>query len=456
MNDPEKMVRRIKRRQRWFTLLLIAVTVGGALLPLPIYVKLPLLLLAVLMLLIGNGVQLNRRMASILLDERDPLKYHYVVHRTGLAGKDAAVDISTACAVGDHISAVQLCNRSLEMLKKTEKRIPYLLILCHCFFELGDTESLRRVLDELTAYTRDRKRGAARRKFFGYVLDYYESYCRADYEACKRAVEAMPARKNKYSEMRSLLLYGLACYGAEQRDEAAKALATVAETCPLLHIGRIARDQLGRIASGEAMDIRATPPVPPGSVFPVLPPERVRKNGYIRWVVVLVAVCVLILSLDAGLYGMTGTPMEVLADGERVTEIYGVIPVNGEGDALCLYEAAYDTFFLEAMSEDTQESERYLSVAYLNCVGENTYRYGTSVNIDVISPAATYSIRAGDANLVMHFQVVEKLTDVPEGAAVTVFWHNDEMHYFCLTAVEEKRCVGYGYSFAYAADPVAK
>ncbi len=133
-----------------------------------------------------------------------------------------------------------------------------------------------------------------------------------------------------------------------------------------------------------------------------------------------------------------GTPQEVLlaniGDGyESVGEVFDVIALNDEGDALCTFS-----------------TDEKLGVAYLNCVGENQYKYGTSVifNHYFISPEKydeTSFFEAGDSDLKIQFVVCDERTYVNTAKEKYTYTVGDNTFALNIISVEEHNSSGYMY-----------
>ena len=198
MNEADRAVRRIKRGGLLFSVLLIGcIAAAAAFLPFPVYVKAILLPIAAFFALGIRGNILLRRVGRIVEEELDPVRYHYVMHKAGLASENAFTDIATACATGDYGSAIGLCNRKLEGCKRESARLPYLLYLAACFFDLEDAENLGRVCADLERLLQDPKRGKQYERACGTVLRYYVAYLKGDFAACKAHREEWRARPEK-------------------------------------------------------------------------------------------------------------------------------------------------------------------------------------------------------------------------------------------------------------------
>ncbi len=133
----------------------------------------------------------------------------------------------------------------------------------------------------------------------------------------------------------------------------------------------------------------------------------------------------------------SGTIAEVLnaniGNGyEKVTEIFDLIEVNDEGDGLCVFE-----------------TDKKIAVAYLNCVGNEKYKFGTAVEYDPFREfTEEYHIsclKAGDSDLLIKYVIAKENINVKNSAEKYVFSVSDITQILHLISVEEEKCSGYIY-----------
>lgn len=133
----------------------------------------------------------------------------------------------------------------------------------------------------------------------------------------------------------------------------------------------------------------------------------------------------------------SGTPEEVLEanigfDYESFKKVLQIIEVNDEGDALCIFE-----------------TDGKLAVAYLNCVGNDKYKFGTAVEYSsFFTDVPKYQIsnlKAGDSDLLIKYVVTNDETVVDESIEKYTFSVGNSKQAFHLISVEDKKCFGYQY-----------
>ena len=133
----------------------------------------------------------------------------------------------------------------------------------------------------------------------------------------------------------------------------------------------------------------------------------------------------------------SGTISEVLnanlGNGyEKVTEIFDFIKVNDDGDGLCVFE-----------------TDKKIAVAYLNCVGNDKYKFGTAVEYDpyweFIEEYHISCLKAGDSDLLIRYVIAKENINVKNSAEKYTFSVSDVTQILHLISVENKKCSGYVY-----------
>lgn len=141
--------------------------------------------------------------------------------------------------------------------------------------------------------------------------------------------------------------------------------------------------------------------------------------------------------LITGTSGKSGTAYEVLLENtgssyEAVKEVLEIIELNDDGDALCVFE-----------------TEGKIAVAYLNCVGEGSYKFGTAVEYSPFwEMPSNYDIsclKAGDSDLLIKYAVTKADTEVKESTKKYTFDVGGGKQALHLISVEDKKCSGYVY-----------
>lgn len=161
---------------------------------------------------------------------------------------------------------------------------------------------------------------------------------------------------------------------------------------------------------------------------------RNKKNVALSLVLFSLAV----ILIFTGTSGKSGTAYEVLKENtdsgyyETVKEVLEIIELNDDGDALCVFD-----------------TDGKIAVAYLNCVGEEEYKFGIAVEYssfwDMPSNYDICCLKAGDSDLLIKYAVTKADTDVKESTKKYIFDVGDGKQALHMISVEDKKCSGYVY-----------
>ncbi len=133
----------------------------------------------------------------------------------------------------------------------------------------------------------------------------------------------------------------------------------------------------------------------------------------------------------------SGTPVEVLdinlgSGYETITEILDIIEVNDESDALCVFE-----------------TDEKIAVAYLNCLKNGKYKFGTAIEYSPFWEMPEHydisCLKAGDSDLLIKYVVTYENVDVKDSTekySYTIGDNNVALH---ILSVEEENSFGYVY-----------
>ena len=132
-----------------------------------------------------------------------------------------------------------------------------------------------------------------------------------------------------------------------------------------------------------------------------------------------------------------GTVYDVLNENigpgyETVKEVLEFIELNDEGDTLCVFE-----------------TDGKMAVAYLNCVGEDKYKFGIAVEYspfwEIPSNYDISCLKAGDSDLLIKYVVTSDDVSVKESTKKYTFNVGDSKQALHIISVEETKCSGYVY-----------
>lgn len=384
-----------------------------------------------------------------LTEEMDPEKYLFLSYATNMVSSDGMQSIDADLFRGEFHSVLGQIERK-KSGKLNVKNYIYGIYECHCYFMLGEHERLMQQCETMEIMFRASKIGNAIRMSDGHIIEYFRAYLDGDYKRCKDILLPHMTDKKRtpiYRTMRKYY-YALACECAGECSEANTYFAEVAEAGKLLYIGKMAKRHLDPDSAEQEEGI----PGDMNSLFDVSVSEAdLKRQSYYRTeassrkrtkVLLIIAAIffavALIISLIPTLMEMsyiTGEPYEVIEDNEDITRVIRIIPVNDEGDAICLYLADdYDIYYQGGLT-GTGHYAQTLGIAYLDCVGENEYKFGISVRHDQAELRVNsdlYYFGVPDTATCHVFKVVEDKSLIPDDCISSYeFKIRDKHYYFC-------------------------
>ena len=491
----DKEVKRYKRRLA-LSMLTPILSIAILFIPISYFITVPLTVIAWISICLAMFISLVTLKAdNILAKEMDPEKYAYIYYSLKMG--DDRVDMLADLYRGRYKEAIAAAERAHNKSRLSVWRLEALFVLAHICFEIKDMERLVAVCNRIEALSnrgRTAKNTVGKNAF---VISYYRSFAAGDYEACKRIKEECEASKDYKSSpillSRMMLYYGIACHKLGDTEEARRYFHYIMGNCPKLYLSKIAESYLNEDSVAETEDVveaeiaeepmteESSPEIPedntvaanvdgatePDSLYDasvsagdlirqiqenkkggmsVPGAESVGKRKGSKWGVktfIIPAICLvlcIIIALVALLVpsgnGVSRTPkeaFEAIADNEDITRVVEIIPINDEGDALCIYvsDGAYN---YGGVTYEPYYSQK-LSVAYLDFVGDGLYRYGIS---SPASPQAekridssTYKIFAPDLNKAIFFKIVDNFADVPPCESYREFKIMEKTYYLC-------------------------
>lgn len=445
MSEAKQLLKKVKRLQRlgaWGT---VGAVIVLCLLPLPWFAAAPLALVIGLGVLVVCAMRASRLAQSPLLDDLDPLVYHYVMHGANLATYEGFADLNTAMMLGDFRSAVAICEEKLQDPHCKRFAVQYHNALASCYFIMGEESKLREATLALAHLLENPKYAKVRHTLSG-ALDYYSDYLNRDFAKCKEIKnkqQKLPA-KQRYRVMQAedTLLYGIACYRNNDIDEAREVLTQLTREAPKLYLSQVARDYLCAIKQNTPYDHRTATPslmvLPYSDKKPTSPKKQKRS-----FIIMILALAVLIASLCIGKSSNKGTVEEMIAADGDVTKLHATVPVSEDGDLLAIYTVD-DSFYYWNTDEDGSEKgyEPYfpVRVAYLDAARNGEYEFGISVDVfDGVynTEQATYELVTAESDQRVTFTVLTDVSDLPEDSHVTAFSVNGRTLYLYIISIEK-------------------
>ncbi len=142
-----------------------------------------------------------------------------------------------------------------------------------------------------------------------------------------------------------------------------------------------------------------------------------------------VALITVIITAFCAFTSRPDTAADEIAKHSPGAQITNVLPVNESGDAVCLYSLSGGS----------------VGVAYLDCKGIEKYK--ARIFADNLKEQVSYSFKAADSNLIIHFELYSNHTLVPQNAPVsTKVSVNGNENFFAVNRLEEAKVNSYGLS----------
>lgn len=365
-----------------------------------------------------------------LFEELNPFKYYAVM---GVYGKNLTEDnYEFNYAVGNYEKAVSLCLKEMSKtkLKQIEVECKYYLALC--YFETENYEKLRIVCDELKAVFSSDKNGKVYKQQYGLVLDYFIDFLNGDYEKCKNIKSCTELTDKKYSNfyiVKAQFYYAVALYKNNEIADACKEFESIAVCCPDLNLSKLSAKYLNSVRDYKADTESYNHPsceIQKESYI-TFPQKEMTKGRMAVLIMCLVVLALLVLQMNQS---SVGSALDVLYENEEATGIIETVPVNDDGDVLCIYE-----------------KDEKIGVAYLDSVGENEYKFGIATThgsgFPKSSDAEIHCVKAGDSNLKIRYSVTS-FEKVPfETLSVNKFEKDNRTYYFNIISIENEYCSGH-------------
>ena len=162
------------------------------------------------------------------------------------------------------------------------------------------------------------------------------------------------------------------------------------------------------------------------------------KSNKIFKVITTIVIAVLSFTFFNFLDNKPGTAEDVLQANigwggyESFSKVRDIIEVNNDGDALCVFE-----------------TDSSIAIAYLDCVKNGKYKYGTAVEYpEILSYSDKYNIcqiKAGDSDLMIKYVVAPSDVSVKESTKEYKYEFNNSYVSLHIISIEDYKCSGYEY-----------
>ena len=452
----DKTARSLKRRKHLCALLSI-LGLGLAFIPLRA-VTMPLgIVLCFLIYFTLSLLLVARPINRTLLYEMNAEKFLYLSYELGYGG--SICDIYADYYRGNYGKAIEIINESIPKTKRRIFKYEYYTYLAYCFFEKGDMEGLRSACDTLEALPCESKTERGLRAEALPIIKFLSSFADGDYSVCKEmniaeacggSGEAAPALLNRLR-----LYHGIACFKNGDADEAEAAFTEVSRACPDLYFSKLADSFLSdgseRAESAEKSFFASAGEIKRQN----RKAYEARNKGGIKAKKIFIAigipaVVLVVVLMVTGLLGVgnifsrSADPYTVIADNEDITRVVDIVPINADGDALCIYLA--DGYYTSGLTQEGRYSQ-ILGIAYLDRVGDGLYKYGASVKHQQaerwVDPSL-YKISAPDIEKDVYFKIVSAKEDIPGDAMISrEFYIYEKVYYLCYMYSEESNAAEY-------------
>ncbi|MBR7101489.1 MAG: hypothetical protein IKC74_04305 [Clostridia bacterium] len=446
------------RRRKLLCVLLSLLSLGLGFIPLRA-LTVPLgIILCFVIYFFASLLLVARPINRVLLYEMDAEKFLYLSYELGY-GSDIC-DMYADYYRGRYDKAIEIINQSMPKTKRSLFKYEYSLQLAYCYFESGDMDGLARILEEIDLIPCESKNEISLKKDSAFILEFLKKFTNGEYAACKEMkiaevcnedIRSVPAIINRIR-----LYHGIACYMNGDTEEANTVLSEVINSCSGIYFSKIARYYV----TGEKEDEKQE-----DSFFATIGDLKrqnckaasLRKNKNIKAkktiiaAAIIVAIPVIILAslglLDScDVFSSPADAYTIIAENEDITRVVDIVPINTEGDALCIYLS--DGQYISGITHGGYYSQ-ILGIAYLNRVGDDLYRYGTSVKFQQAEKrvdSSLYKISAPDIGKDVYFKIVSDKKDVPADTMIKKeFYVHDKTYYLCYICVKDSESSEYSY-----------
>lgn len=419
--DPKIIIRKYRRRSRLVMAATVLTVLALLTLSVPLLVKFLMVTLCFVLEIAVLARMMSRCADPLLNDDLDPQMYYTVTHGIGAHGTNGMTDITTAYYLYDYHAAYNLCLQKLHSTKSGLYTYQYKMYLARMYFDTAELDKLRGICNDFQAAFENKRHLSM---IYGNLIRFYTVFCDGDYATCRDLYKKLMSEKlyhsNRLTKIQIDYAYAVACLKNGDTEEAVLYFERIVQEAPKLNFARIAEHYLDAV-SREQSD---RPPdrhcIQDNNYVP--PRVEQQKSSLPKRIGMLAVLCVALIVIGVSLYqGRPQPPLEAIAVNDEVSQLLAMLPVNENGDAVCLYANAYDD----------------LAVAYLDCTGHEQYQ--CKITCEGIDVGWVYTIQAADSDLKITCTVYEDEHDIPNTAYKTAaFTHKNTTQYFTVIALEEQ------------------
>ena len=301
MQENQEMVKRAKRNVRRYYLLMNVMLICYALLFAVIvfftngYVGSLAILLLMIPGLKVKGALVNRYLLSVLTARLDNETFYAMVRHGRFDNRDAWWQVTAEYYCGNYQNVFSICRRK-QAASRVKKGMLffYLTRLAEVYFDIGDDENLRKIVEQYhfwIARTKPRARRSIQEKFS--FLTFCESYLLQDADACMAWTNTIPA--SLLQQYRRTFCKARLSHVQGNVEEARRYYEVMAKEIPQLNWGKLAAKYLAEMdgqTSDESFDSFSVS----GEVTEIELYSVGRAKMILRWIIWITLIFVLNLS----------------------------------------------------------------------------------------------------------------------------------------------------------------
>lgn len=149
--------------------------------------------LAIFLKLLASIVT-NNDIASILYEDLNATMYSEIIHSKNF-NPSPAMQINSALYFGDYQTLINICSREIYSYKSKRRKLIYINIIAHAYYEMGNYEKLKLTCDYFeSCFEHIRNNDKIKHYFLG--IQYYRLLINGQYDACKELIENSKSIRN--------------------------------------------------------------------------------------------------------------------------------------------------------------------------------------------------------------------------------------------------------------------
>ena len=264
MISEQETMKKAKRRLRKYRFWIVAVSVTVLLLFALITFMLSrdgigfiLLPFALLVLLFGSVICFNKCVLVLVTKEMDPDTFLKIFDIEKMDGASGTWQLLGEYYAGNYQNIISLCNLKMKNQKLAQKhQYMYMCYLANVYFDIGDYEKLKSILDKFNAQLAKEKpnRAATMRSSYP-VMDFYTSYLGENTEACKNYLDR--PIKDEVTKYRRKFFMAKLAYDDGDTEKARALYSEIKEKAPSINYGKLAATVLANMDNVGAEDTAA-------------------------------------------------------------------------------------------------------------------------------------------------------------------------------------------------------